>query len=121
MIRKLNANAHKGHWSKNTSFALLDRLADEVTELKLAVEEGLATDVMSEAVDVANFAMFIFDNYREALNMKLQEAFNRADGRCICPVCKCAYREHPYDESPENIGYDGPFLNKLCDGSLVKL
>lgn len=44
----------------------------------------------------------------------------RASGDCICHVCKVAYRHHPFAE--EHIDQSGdPFLNRLCDGTLVKL
>jgi hypothetical protein len=40
--------------------------------------------------------------------------WQRAGGDCICDVCGCNY----YSHSPV-IGFD--WLNRLCDGRLVKL
>lgn len=44
--------------------------------------------------------------------------FRRASGESFCQTCGHLYRNHPYSE---HIGYSGPFLRRLCDGSLVKL
>lgn len=38
----------------------------------------------------------------------------RAAGDCICGECSRDYRHHPHD-------IDHPYLNVLCDGSVVKL
>ncbi len=43
----------------------------------------------------------------------------RASGDVACRVCRKPYRSHPLD--PMVMGYDGPFLNLLCDGDRVKL
>ena len=44
----------------------------------------------------------------------------RADGRCLCPVCGEEYAVHPDDW--RLIGYGNvPFLVILCDGRRVKL
>ena len=43
----------------------------------------------------------------------------RADGNCICEICGKEYKKHPFSE---NLSWlDEPYLNRLCDGSLVKL
>ena len=42
-----------------------------------------------------------------------------ADGECICSTCGMEFRSHPMAEDIQ--GFDGPYLNRLCDGSLVKL
>lgn len=42
-----------------------------------------------------------------------------ADGACICSVCGMEFRAH--DLAADVPGCDGPFLTRLCDGSLVKL
>jgi hypothetical protein len=43
----------------------------------------------------------------------------RAGGGVICRQCGREYRDHPRGGEP---GYDGEqFLNRLCDGRLVKL
>lgn len=41
-----------------------------------------------------------------------------ASGQVVCELCGKEYWEHPLD-GPE--GYDGKFLNRICDGRLVKL
>lgn len=46
--------------------------------------------------------------------------YRRASGEVICEICNKEYRKHPLDV--DNLGYNGkPYLNRLCDGSLVKL
>lgn len=43
----------------------------------------------------------------------------RASGDAVCEVCDLPFRKHPFSE---HLSLNGePFLNKLCDGSLVKL
>lgn len=44
----------------------------------------------------------------------------RASGDCICSICGKEYWKHKL--SMEYLGYnDEPYLNRLCDGRLVKL
>ena len=68
MEKKLQANDHKTHWSEMTLFQLGCRLEDENRELKEALQDFTwgdqkdTTALRGEAVDVANFAMMIFDN-----------------------------------------------------------
>jgi NTP pyrophosphatase (non-canonical NTP hydrolase) len=62
MVNKLDANAHKEHWSCATSLYLLERLREEVLELATALDGGDNTSIRDEAADVANFAMMIADN-----------------------------------------------------------
>ena len=46
--------------------------------------------------------------------------FFHASGECICEKCGKTYYEHPL--AKDIIGCnDEPYLNRLCDGSLVKL
>ncbi len=40
--------------------------------------------------------------------------FDRASGLCVCPACGRDYYSHPQFKP-------APFLNQLCDGTLVKL
>ena len=40
--------------------------------------------------------------------------FERADGRCVCERCDCAYHDHPKHPRDE-------YLTILCDGRSVKL
>lgn len=63
MVENLNNNIHKGHWAGETNVYLLERLREEMEELELAVMRGAdLKTVLSEAADVANFAMMIADN-----------------------------------------------------------
>lgn len=59
METNLEANRHKGGWRHRDD--LFDRLREEVEELSDALEQGTAADVVAEAADVANFAMFLAD------------------------------------------------------------
>lgn len=44
----------------------------------------------------------------------------RASGDCICTQCSKTYRRHPLD--PNWLDWNSePYLNRLCDGRLVKL
>jgi hypothetical protein len=68
MEAKLKANDHKGGWQSMTITELVKRLRDELSELRWAIshDEGSGHglthfDIPSEAADVANFAMMIFD------------------------------------------------------------
>lgn len=40
--------------------------------------------------------------------------YQRADGRVMCQKCNKPYNKHPVDNNH-------PWLNRLCDGRLVKL
>lgn len=55
----------------------------------------------------------------EALGLDLPDFF-RAAGACICPGCQQEYRKHPYSQEYRD-WLGTPYLNVLCDGSLVKL
>lgn len=56
---------------------------------------------------------------KENLYLIGEEEFFRADGRCICDICGKEYRKHPFSD---HLSYNQePYLNKLCDGTLVKL
>lgn len=66
MERQLRENDHKGGWMECSPRQLLDRLREELIELHQAVDawacdemEGASHYVVSEAADVANFAMMI--------------------------------------------------------------
>lgn len=58
MFEKLHRNRHKVHWSTLSLEFLMGRLREELIELEMAVTPD---EVMDEAVDVANFALMIFD------------------------------------------------------------
>ena len=59
MESKLRANDHKTHWRECSLDYLLTRLEQEALELREAINCG--DGVISEAADVANFAMMIAD------------------------------------------------------------
>lgn len=62
MENELRENDHKGGWQNCEMGYLRRRLRQEVEELCRAVDEGRTKDILSEAADVANFAMMIADN-----------------------------------------------------------
>lgn len=65
MERELQANDHKSHWSGCEVTYLLRRLRDEMGELDRALSNGAPSErIISEAADVANFAMMVADNAR---------------------------------------------------------
>ena len=63
MFEKLDQNRFKMGWDGCTQNWLLDRLEQEVGELRQAITDNKpARDIAYEAADVANFAMMIADN-----------------------------------------------------------
>ena len=69
MLYKLRQNHHKKHWSNTDLDYLIDRLEDEVFEMKAAYEKSKlpikqsdAFEIQMECADIANFAMMIHDN-----------------------------------------------------------
>lgn len=65
MESKLQENDHKGGWEECDPFWLLDRLKEEIFELKLSMARQENEDVIKECADVANFAMMIADKARK--------------------------------------------------------
>jgi len=62
MEHKLAKNDHKGSWDQDTVEQLLYKLECEVIELRNAFEISHSGDeILSECVDIANFAMMIAD------------------------------------------------------------
>lgn len=61
MKTKLAANQHKGKWEGVNLEELLQRIVDEVDELRQAIKGGNAIEIMLEAADIANFAMMAAD------------------------------------------------------------
>lgn len=62
MERKLRENDHKPDWRKESLGSLIDGLHGEVHELIEAIDTMKSDeDIVLEAADVANFAMFIAD------------------------------------------------------------
>jgi len=82
MEKKLKENDHKSHWSKCNQEYLLKRLDEEVEELHKCFffyspgdmnffMDGQHEDkIPGEAVDVANFAMMLWDNFGEKESMR---------------------------------------------------
>jgi len=68
MERKLRKNdAERGNsWKISPMSYLLERLEDEVRELRNAILDG-NTFILPEAADVGNFVMMIIDRYDELL------------------------------------------------------
>jgi NTP pyrophosphatase (non-canonical NTP hydrolase) len=64
MYKKLRDNADKAHWNTVSIDWLLNRMCDELEELRDACSDGSSADIISECADVANFAMMIADNVR---------------------------------------------------------
>lgn len=62
MERKLRMNDHKEHWSGSNYPYLHERLSQEIEEMDVAYFVAPPVEIAEEAVDVANFAMMIFDN-----------------------------------------------------------
>lgn len=98
MEAKLDRNRHKGDsegWRKDAPRALFDRLEEEVRELKLALRLGRArwyetaqiSDIISEAADVANFAMMLADvaALAAAPEQKPIKCAGHGTSMCRCP------------------------------------
>lgn len=66
MADKLSANSHKRGWDECSVGYLRTRLAQEVCELRRAIDRRAPAEAITkECADVANFAMMIADVYRE--------------------------------------------------------
>ena len=65
MEQVLRKNDWKGGWKDMSREEVLERLEEELDELKTAVCRSKPTDeIIAEAVDIANFAMFLAYNER---------------------------------------------------------
>lgn len=66
MELQLSANDHKGGWNKCEYDYLINRLEEEIEELRAleGIPDISTAQVIREAADVANFAMMIADNAR---------------------------------------------------------
>lgn len=53
------------------------------------------------------------------LNPHVHDSVVRAGGGSVCQSCGLEYYDHPEDGEPDQSGYQ--YLNRLCDGRLVKL
>lgn len=64
MQKELINNSHKQGWMLLSDSQCLNRLSQELRELKKSVRENKPKEeVISECADVANFAMFLAHNY----------------------------------------------------------
>lgn len=88
-------------------------LTEEHGEVAKAVNEHDREGMLKELVQVAAVAVAWLERPHEA------PEFFRASGECICGDCGRYYRAHPLFEGALFQGE--PWLNVLCDGSLVKL
>lgn len=59
MLHKLKKNAHKGKWENIGTIDAYNAMLVEVKELKAAMRDGNAAEIIMEAADVANFAMIL--------------------------------------------------------------
>ncbi len=96
MERKLQKNDHKTDWLKLPVEALLRKLEIELEELKVAVQYEGDVDAMDECVDVANFAMMLYDRLRSDWISKAEGQKQEGVAVMMClgcgqPVvaCKC--------------------------------
>lgn len=71
MERVLKENDHKNGWENMNAYDLLGRIDDERDELFRAIDrfyedekDDSATNMLDEAVDIANFCMMLYDNYK---------------------------------------------------------
>lgn len=73
MAEKLLENRHKRHWSTLSVFACLNMMDHEIRELQEAIDANLdEEEVRKECADVANYALFIADNYKQDMSKKLR-------------------------------------------------
>lgn len=63
MLKKLAANRYKQHWRYDTEYQLVEKLRQELKELRTAILSGDADEVIEEAADAANFLAMIADNF----------------------------------------------------------
>lgn len=78
MLKKLYKNRHKAHWSEADYDYLLQRLYDEVEELKeemlrlysgeMKLKHRTARKAIRECADAGNFCMMIADNLQRDLD-----------------------------------------------------
>jgi len=65
MEAKLEKNDYKSSWENESTEYLIDRLEEEITELLWARHFGGRGGIANEAVDVANFAMMIYNKAKQ--------------------------------------------------------
>lgn len=88
---KLRRNDHKPHWKNSSIRFLIKRLKDEIEELEIEIEKGSELLITHEAVDVANFAMMIFDN---AKNGRIPKVIKVTSDQYVKLAydCTCGFR-----------------------------
>ena len=62
MEKVLARNDHKEGWEECTNLYLIQRMIEEASEVLQMLDAGELGDMAEEAIDVANFAMMIYDN-----------------------------------------------------------
>ena len=62
MEKVLARNDHKDGWGECTNLYLIQRMIEEASEVLQRLDAGELGDMAEEAIDVANFAMMIYDN-----------------------------------------------------------
>jgi len=67
MEKVLKENDDKEGWEECSNLYLVQRLVEETSELLKMMDAGELDDMCKEAVDVANFAMMIFDNNKDQM------------------------------------------------------
>jgi len=72
MEAQLLENDHKGGWHDLAPETILRRLREEVDELEAAYHNP-SFDIVHEAADIANFAMFAAENYALGAIRRAQE------------------------------------------------
>lgn len=70
MRYKLRANRHKGTWERNTVADLMQKLEEEIVELREAIESGSPVDILMESADVANFSMMVAEAAMRAVTLR---------------------------------------------------
>ena len=65
MEKVLARNDHKEGWGECTNLYLIQRMIEETSEVMKMLDAGELGDMAEEAIDVANFAMMIYDNNKD--------------------------------------------------------
>lgn len=81
----LRQNDHKPGWQGDSLDSLMKRLREESDELEECITSGHPMDILSEALDVGNFAMMIVDNViRPHLWNLLADRHAKKEGFAYC-------------------------------------
>lgn len=71
MEQKLRANDHKPGWQNDNIDDLMDRISEELMELKIAllqIKDNNYSDAIKETYDIGNFAMMVCDICSKRMN-----------------------------------------------------